>query len=137
MNFIKETDKHARALENWKKGHGFSDMEALKDLANIWDEFKNLPQRKAVIYGSSTAQPPKTDLSCASCVHDLLTFCINWRKLLENEVTVDFKGVPPAKVVVNNTLPDNIEDARKYLDLSGKKYHHKMKLPKLLELING
>ena len=100
MNFIALTDRFARQLEAWKAGHGFSDKEALKDLADIWDKFKNIPERKFVIYGRLKTKPPKTDISCGNCVTDMLTFVYNWRKLLVNEVTVDFKGVPQATVVI-------------------------------------
>jgi len=111
MNFIAETNKYARHIEAWKNGHGFSDREALQDLANIWDEFKALPERRVVIYPHSNTIAPKTDLSCGSCIHDLLTFVYNWRRELVHEVsqhipdvpqatieTVDFKGVDSPEV---------------------------------------
>jgi len=111
MNFIAETNKYARLIEAWKNGHGFSDREALQDIANLWDEFKALPERRSVIYPGSNTIAPKTDLSCASCVFDLLTYVYNWRRALVHEVpqdipdvrqatieTVDFKGVDSPEV---------------------------------------
>jgi len=98
MNFIAETNKHARAIENWKNGRGFSDREALQDLANIWDEFKNIPERRAVIYQGALGNLPKTQLDCGNCIFDMLTMVYNWRKLLENEVVVDIPNVPKATV---------------------------------------
>ena len=99
MNFIRETDPYLRQLDAWKKGHGFSDSEALKRLADIWDEFKEMPERKKVIYGTLNSAIPKTDLSCGSCVHDLLTFVWNWRAALEHEVSTYFEGVQVAEIV--------------------------------------
>lgn len=99
MNFIRETDPYLRQLDAWKKGHGFSDTEALKRLADIWDEFKEIPERKKVIYGTLNSAIPKTDLSCGSCVHDLLTFVWNWRAALEHEVSTYFEGVQVAEIV--------------------------------------
>lgn len=99
MNFIRETDPYLRQLDAWKKGHGFSDGEALKRLAAIWDEFKEIPERKKVIYGTINSNIPKTDLSCGSCVHDLLTFVWNWRAALEHEVSTYFEGVQVAEIV--------------------------------------
>lgn len=99
MNFIRETDPYLRQLDAWKKGHGFSDSEALKRLADIWDEFKEIPERKKVIYGTLNSNIPKTDLSCGSCVHDLLTFVWNWRAALEHEVSTYFEGVQVAEVI--------------------------------------
>lgn len=98
MNFIKETDPYLRELDAWKKGHGWSNRESLKRLAEIWDEFKNIPERKKEIFGSIRSVIPNTDLSCGNCVHDLLTFVWNWRAKLEHEVTVYFQGVPQAVV---------------------------------------
>lgn len=98
MNFIKETDPFLRELDAWKKGHGWSNRESLQRLADIWDEFKNIPERKLEIYGSPNSILPKTDLSCGSCVSDMLKFVWNWRAKLEHEVTVYFQGVPQAVV---------------------------------------
>lgn len=98
MNFIKETDPYLRELDAWKKGHGWSNRESLQRLAYIWDEFKNIPERKMEIYGSLNSILPKTDLSCGSCVGDMLKFVWNWRAKLEHEVTVYFQGVPQAVV---------------------------------------
>ena len=99
MNFIKETDPYLRELDAWKKGHGWSNRESLQRLADIWDEFKNIPERKMEIYGSPNSILPKTDLSCGSCVGDMLKFVWNWRAKLEHEVTVYFQGVPQAEVI--------------------------------------
>ena len=99
MNFIKETDPFLRELDAWKKGHGWSNRESLQRLADIWDEFKNIPERKLEIYGSLNSILPKTDLGCGSCIKDMLTFVYNWRRKLEHEVTVYFQGVPQAMVV--------------------------------------
>lgn len=107
MNFILETDKFARQLEAWKKGHGFSDRDALQNMAEIWDTFKNIPERKKVIYGSVTSSPPKTDLSCGSCVQDMLQMVYNWRTICENEVTIYFTGVPQAEVIEAKMSFDN------------------------------
>jgi len=99
VNFIRETDPYLRDLDAWKKGHGFSNREALERLAAIWDEFKEIPERKKVIYGNLSSNIPKTDLSCGSCVHDLLTFVWNWRAALEHEVSTYFEGVQVAEVI--------------------------------------
>lgn len=99
MNFIKETDPYLRELDAWKKGHGWSNRESLQRLADIWDEFKNIPERKLEIYGSLNSILPKTDLGCGSCIKDMLTFVYNWRRKLEHEVTVYFQGVPQAEVI--------------------------------------
>ncbi len=102
MNFIAQTDRFARQIEAWKQGHGFSDLDALKDLMEIWHEFINLPERKAVSYAGSTGEIPLVDYKCGKCgpLTDALTLIYSWRQHLVNEVTVDFKGVPQAEVVV-------------------------------------
>lgn len=159
MNFIALTDRFARQIEAWKNGHGFSDQEALKDLAVIFHEFINLPERKKVSYPGALGPIPLVDVTCGNCstVRDMLTMCYNWRQHLVNEVTVDFQDVPKAivetvdfKGVDSQEVKElkaadhkghillgikDIPDARKYLDLSGIKYHHKMKLPALIKLI--
>lgn len=110
MNFIEETNFAARDLEAWKKGHGFSDKDKIKLLAQIWDEFKNIPERKRVIYGTTSANAPKTDLSCGSCVQDLLTFVYNWRNICSNEVPMmDFKGIPQANVEIKGGTGEGLE----------------------------
>jgi hypothetical protein len=98
MNFIAETNKYARLIETWKKGHGFSDRDALKDLAAIWDEFKNIPERKKVIYQGALGDLPKTDIGCSNCIFDMLTMVYNWRKILEHEVPQDIPNVPQATI---------------------------------------
>jgi len=98
MNFIAETNKYARLLETWKNGHGFSDREALQDLAKIWDEFKNIPERKKVIYQGALGDLPKTDIGCSNCIFDMLTMVYNWRKILEHEVPQDIPNVPQATI---------------------------------------
>jgi hypothetical protein len=98
MNFIAETNKYARLIETWKKGHGFSDRDALKDLAAIWDEFKNIPERKKVIYQGALGDLPKTDIGCSNCIFDMLTMVYNWRKILEHEVPQDIPNVPAATI---------------------------------------
>jgi hypothetical protein len=98
MNFIAETNKYARLIEVWKKGHGFSDREALQDLAKIWDEFKNIPERKKVIYQGALGDLPKTDVGCSNCIFDMLTMVYNWRKILEHEVPQDIPNVPAATI---------------------------------------
>lgn len=109
MNFIKETDRFLRELDAWKKGHGWSNRDSLQQLADIWDEFKNIPERKLEIYGSPNSIIPKTDLSCGSCVSDMLKFVWNWRAKLEHEVTVYFQGVPQAEVVLGvNDEPNKV-----------------------------
>lgn len=129
MNFILETDKFARQLEAWKKGHGFSDRGALQNMAEIWDTFKNIPERKKVIYGSVTSSPPKTDLSCGSCVQDMLQMVYNWRKICENEVTIYFTGVPQAEVIEQKVYEESKSELEKAFDdhlnnsLSLKKMH--------------
>lgn len=142
MNFIALTDRFARQLEAWKAGHGFSDKEALKDLAEIWDEFKNIPERKLVIYGSLKTQPPKTDISCGNCVVDLLNFCYNWRKLLVNEVTVDFKGVPQATVVIGEPEVSllyemKMPEIRQKAKLAGIKFSNTTTKSELIKEINA
>lgn len=101
MNFIAQTDRFARQIEAWKQGHGFSDMEALKDLMDVWYEFINIPERRAVSYPGAGGEIPKVDYKCGKCgpLSDALTLIYAWRKHLVNEVTVDFKGVPQAKIV--------------------------------------
>jgi len=151
MNFIAETNKYARLIETWKKGHGFSDRDALKDLAAIWDEFKNIPERKKVIYQGALGDLPKTDIGCSNCIFDMLTMVYNWRKILEHEVpqdipnvpqatieTVDFKGVdsPEVKdfkqatadlVIEDLDLNENLSGITNYelasIDLKDKKMH--------------
>lgn len=102
MNFIKETDRFARDLENWKKGHGYTNLEGLKDLMDIWHTFINLPERKAVTYPNVTAHIPLVDYKCGKCgpLTDALTLIYAWRnsKELQNEVYVDFTGVEKAEV---------------------------------------
>ena len=102
MNFIKETDRFARDLENWKKGHGYTNLEGLKDLMDIWHTFINLPERKAVTYPNVTAHIPLVDYKCGKCgpLTDALTLIYAWRKSkeLQNEVYVDFTGVEKAEV---------------------------------------
>jgi len=142
MNFIALTDRFARQLEAWKAGHGFSDKEALKDLTDIWDEFKNIPERKLVIYGSLKTQPPKTDISCGNCVVDLLNFCYNWRKLLVNEVTVDFKGVPQATVLTNepelaSLYEMKMPEIRQKAKLAGIKFSNTTTKSELIKELNA
>lgn len=109
MNFIEETNFAARDLEAWNKGHGFSDRDKLQRLAQIWDEFKNIPERKKMIYPNQNSTAPKTDLSCGSCVQDLLRFCFNWRKITENEVTKEYKFIPQAEVEVKGATGKGLE----------------------------
>ena len=156
MNFIEETNKHVRALEAWKKGMGFSDREALQDLADIWDEFKAIPERSLVIYGKANANVPKTDIACSSCVFDMLTFVWNWRKILEHEVPlVDFKGVPQASIevyhvevlskVVETILKPEVDkltdkkmhEIRSIAKSIGIEYTNQTKKSELIELINA
>lgn len=103
MNFIKETDRFARDLENWKKGHGYTNLEGLKDLMDIWHTFINLPERKAVTYPNVTAHIPLVDYKCGKCgpLTDALTLIYAWRnsKELQNEVYVDFTGIDKAEIV--------------------------------------
>lgn len=106
MNFIAETDRFARDIENWKKGHGYTNTEGLKDLMAIWHTFVNLPERKAVTYPGVTAEIPLVDHNCGKCgpLTDALTLIYNWRnsKELQAEVYVDFKGVPQAEVILES-----------------------------------
>ena len=117
MNFIAETNRFARLLETWKDGHGFSDREALQDIAKIWDEFKNIPERKKVIYQGALGDLPKTDVSCSNCIFDMLTMVYNWRKILEHEVTYYVRDVSVATVEtvkmsfdVPQTFPSKVEN---------------------------
>lgn len=118
MNFIAETDRFARQIEAWKQGHGFSDLEALKDLMDIWYEFINIPERRAVSYPGAGGEIPKVDYRCGKCgpLSDALTLIDSWRKYLVNEVTVDFKGVPQAKVeVVDSFKEENDKQVSKII----------------------
>lgn len=102
MNFIAETDRFARDLENWNKGHGYTNTDGLKDLMAIWHTFINLPERKAITYPNVTAYIPLVDHNCGKCgpLTDALTLIYSWRnsKELQNEVYVDFTGVEKAEV---------------------------------------
>lgn len=123
MNFIAETDRFARQIEAWKQGHGFSDMEALKDLMDIWYEFINIPERRAVSYPGAGGEIPKVDYKCGKCgpLSDALTLIDSWRKHLVNEVTVDFKGVPQAKVEVKSA--DKVELPKEIVNYDKLKMH--------------
>lgn len=132
MNFIEETNRFARELEAWKMGHGWSNAESLKDLAEIWFEFINIPERKAVTYPGSLGQISLVDTSCGSCnnTKDMLQLVYNWRNSMElqNEVPlVDFKGVPQAKVEIVN--------AGDKIDLSNKKMHEVRSIAKAMNLV--
>jgi len=109
MNFIAETDRFARDLENWKKGHGYTNTDGLKDLMAIWHTFVNLPERKAVTYPNVTASIPLVDHNCGKCgpLTDALTLIYNWRnsKELQNEVTVVHENVNKAEVKMSFDVP--------------------------------
>ncbi len=139
MNFVKETDRFVRQLEAWKKGHGFSDREALQQLANIWDEFKNIPENKKVIYGNAKAQPPKTDMGCSNCIADMLQFVWNWRKHLEHDVSTYFQGVPQAEVVeAKDQKPAlKMHELRSLAKKKGIHYTNKTTAAELNELLNA
>lgn len=143
MNFIKETDPYLRELDAWKKGHGWSNRESLQRLADIWDEFKNIPERKLEIYGSLNSILPKTDLSCGSCVGDMLKFVWNWRAKLEHEVTVYFQGVPQAIVETPELKPEvdklvgkKMHELRAIAKKKGVVYSNKTTSAELIKLIN-
>lgn len=143
MNFIKETDPYLRELDAWKKGHGWSNRESLQRLADIWDEFKNIPERKLEIYGSLNSILPKTDLGCGSCIKDMLTFVYNWRRKLEHEVTVYFQGVPQAIVETPELKPEvdklvgkKMHELRATAKRIGIAYSNKTTSAELIKLIN-
>lgn len=143
MNFIKETDPYLRELDAWKKGHGWSNRESLQRLADIWDEFKNIPERKLEIYGSLNSILPKTDLGCGSCIKDMLTFVYNWRRKLEHEVTVYFQGVPQAIVETPELKPEvdklvgkKMHELRAIAKRIGVTYSNKTTSAELIKLIN-
>lgn len=145
MNFIAQTDRFARQIEAWKQGHGFSDLEALKDLMDVWYEFINIPERRAVSYPGAGGEIPKVDYKCGKCgpLSDALTLIDAWRKHLVNEVTVDFKGVPQAKVEVVKDIASEIlksplfKDATVLSSVSNEVDYSKLKMHELRSLAKG
>ena len=164
MNLLKELKPFHKQIDAFKSGYGITDTVAIQKLADIWDAFADT--RKKAIYGSDSAVIPRTKTTCASCIKDMMNMLCNWREIVtreEGEKLVEFKSVkakvevvkPKAVIGVNddptkiwgegsgiengivvNTDINDIEAVRKLLTMSGIKYHHKMKLPKLLELLN-
>lgn len=153
MNLLKELKPFAAQLDHFKGGYGITDTIAINKLADIWDRFADT--RKKEIYGSDTVIIPKTKTSCASCIKDMMNMLINWRRIVEGEGgdLVEFKSVKQANVTevsihTNLTViigkdsgftngDIDIDGVKKQLTERGIKYHHRMKLPKLLELLNG
>ena len=159
MNLLKELEPFHKQIDAFKAGYGITDTVAIQKLADIWDAFADT--RKKAIYGSDSAVIPRTKTTCASCIKDMMNMLCNWREIVtreEGEKLVEFKSVKAKvevvtpKVLVENVKGsyvdfsdpdvfaeldlDDIENLRNVLHARGIKFHHKMKKPKLLKLLN-
>lgn len=141
MNLIAVTDRFARQLEAWKSGHGFSDREALKDLAIIWLEFQQDPLRREQMYGNKKSKAVPVDLGCSSCITDMLTYVYNWRAKLINEVVVEFKGIPQAIIVeekqTNSLQNKKMHEVRSIAKKMRIPYTNKNTREEIIEKINA
>jgi len=143
MNLLKELEPYHKNLDAFKAGYGITDTVVIQKLADIWDAFADT--RKKAIYGSESAVIPRTKTTCASCIKDMMNMLCNWKGIVEREEgekLVDFKSVKakvqvvkPEAIVINPDIND-LKSVQSLLTIKGVKFHHKMKLPKLLELLN-
>ncbi len=106
MNFIEVTNPYARQLEAWKNGHGSPDTKSLNELADIWQDFKMIPEyNKEIFMGSGNTNlvhTPKTDLACGPCVSEMLQMVTNWRNKFLSMPTPVNLDVPKAEVETVN-----------------------------------
>lgn len=92
MDLIKSLKPFNKDLDNWKAGHGFSDRNKLTKLVGIWHEFAQ--ENVKEIYGSSNMKVERVELSCGTCVSDMLSFLYNWREILKKTLPKYHKMVP-------------------------------------------
>lgn len=124
-------------IENYHKGYGISNREALISIAEVWARFAD--ENSQTIYGSASFTPPKVDLACTSCVHDMMVMIKNWLTIQGREASTYYKAVTePHKITVINPEPseeDKIADLQKRCKERGIKFHHKAGIKKLTELL--
>lgn len=159
MNLLLKLKPLEAHLDAFEKTKSMTDTQAVKACIEIWDEWKNIPEVSLVIY-SKVKQTPKTDMGCGSCVGEAIRSLVAWRNAQRAAIPkISFKGVPDMskpkanvteeKVLVEsfkgsnvdlgqilNINVNDIESVKAALNVRGIKYHHKMKLPALLGLLN-
>lgn len=152
MNLLLKLKPLEAHLDAFDKTKSMTDVNAVRQCITIWDEWKNIPEVSLVIYGKHK-ETPKTDMSCGSCVAEAISSLVAWRNAQRQAIPkISFKGVPDmskpkAKVSeevvtfessIETTLGKLIteDDVKAQLKIRGIKYHHKMKLPALLGLLN-
>lgn len=151
MNLLLKLKPLEAHLDAFEKTKSMTDTQAVKACIEIWDEWKNIPEVSLVIYGKVKLMP-KTDMGCGSCVGEAIRSLVAWRNAQRAAIPkIIFKGVPdmskPKAKVSEEVVTDDkghillvnesdIESVKAALKAKKIGYHHKMKLPALLGLLN-
>ena len=99
MDLIKKLKPHNQTLNDWKQGKVI-DAHKIAPLAPIWKELAELHPE---------AGNPNVNLTCSSCIGDMLKGLYNWRLFYQRKVTVEFKGVPQKITKVKRTIETDVK----------------------------
>jgi hypothetical protein len=140
IDLINLLEPYQAELNQYSSFKSITDSKRLNDLLSIWDEFKNLPEVSAKIYGAIKKTPP-TNRGCGSCVGEAISSLINWKKHIEKEVDYhySYKGIPQAKVTEEKPSFEGVPfiKLRKMAKDKGIAFTNKTKKDELIKLLNG
>lgn len=149
VEFLNSIEQYQPELDFYQKSHACSDGVKVSAIKAIWDKFA--PSVSLQRFGNARSIHVPVDLACGTCISAMFNEVINWRRIVtskkQSEVAQTyFKGVPDkTKAKVIEVAPkesgvyyniNDIESVKNALTKSDIKFHHKMKLPKLLQLLN-
>lgn len=90
MDLLKDLKPFKKELDAFLNERIFPHHNTLGKLAPIWNKYKKINKK-------TNAGTSETNLGCAGCVRDMMKGLTAWRRILTDDPTVHFKGVPQKK----------------------------------------
>lgn len=140
MSYLEEIKPYIKYVLLYNEGKGSPNYEIKQKISEVYDRLRH--KESSIIFGKKNAQITPTDLGCSKCIATMMREVEKWYHYKLKENTVEFKGVPDAYIIKNDSdedeavRPDQLSwgDFKTYCKDQGLKVKGKTKVQLLEEL---